>query len=272
MASNLERYRKDLDALIEKGEQLHLLFQYECLPDQVEKAFGTKKSEGMKAIDDIRSKLRSFETSYQDWYSEAKSLVRQLLPDRLEDFVRHYEKPKGRKDINFDTYRIEDALQGINVTKGWEKTQVVGREAAIPHLRQQCAMLGSAQLRFESSLFDIRQLVQADLFDSELEAARELARKKFLRAAGAIAGVVLEGHLAQVCVNHKIQLAKKSSTISAFNDALKAAGTFDTPQWRQIQHLGDIRNLCDHSNGVEPTVSQIDDLILGVSKVTKTIF
>jgi len=46
--------------------------------------------------------------------------------------------------------------------------------------------------RFESSLFDIRQLVQADLFDSELEAAEELAKNRFSRAAGAVAGVVLD--------------------------------------------------------------------------------
>ena len=44
-------------------------------------------------------------------------------------------------------------------------------------------------------MFDIRQLVQADLFDSELDAADELGKKKFTRAAGALAGVVLERHL-----------------------------------------------------------------------------
>ena len=43
----------------------------------------------------------------QPWYSEAKVLIRQLLPDRLSDFVRHYEKPKPRKDITYESYRIE---------------------------------------------------------------------------------------------------------------------------------------------------------------------
>jgi len=50
----------------------------------------------------------------------------------------------------------------------------------------------SAEARSESSLCDIKQLVQVDLFDSELEAARELLKHKFVRAAGAIAGVLLE--------------------------------------------------------------------------------
>ena len=112
----------------------------------------------------------------------------------MADFVRYYEKPKTRKAITFESYRIEDFLQGLSVTRGWEKKKVVGPEAAIPHFRQQLAILDSVQARFESSLFDIRQLVMADLFDSDLpklDAAKELAKKKFHRAAGAVAGVVL---------------------------------------------------------------------------------
>jgi hypothetical protein len=68
----------------------------------------------------------------------------------------------------------------------------------------------AAERRFESSLFEIRQLVQADLFDSVLGYARELLKHKFLRAAGAIAGVVLEKHLRQVCFDHSIMITKKS--------------------------------------------------------------
>src|SRR5262249_50608556 len=152
----------------------------------------------------------SFEEAYQPWYSEAKVLIKQLLPDRLSDFVRHYEKPKPRKEITYESYRIEDGLQGLSVTRGWQNEKVVRREAAIPHFRQQLAILKSVSARFESSLFDIRQLVQADLFDSELDAAKELAKNKFTRAAGALAGVVLERHLAQVCDNHSIKVAKKA--------------------------------------------------------------
>jgi hypothetical protein len=107
------------------------------------------------------------------------------------------------------------------------------------------------------------------LFDSELDAAAELAKNKFLRAAGALAGVVLE---VQVCANHSIKISKKAPGISDLNDLLKASNVVDVPQWRLIQHLGDIRNLCDHSKATEPTHSQVDDLIGGVSKVMKTLF
>ena len=68
-------------------------------------------------------------------------------------------------------------------------------DAAISRFNQQLSIVKTIRERFRSSLFDIRQLAQADLFDSELEAAKELAKNKFIRAAGAVAGVVLERHL-----------------------------------------------------------------------------
>lgn len=165
--------------------------------------------------------LPSFNEEYQTWYSEAKVLIKQLLPDRLNDLVRHYEKPKPRKEISFENYRIEDYLQGLTTTSGWEKTVVVEPRGAIPHFRQQLAILESIKPRFTSSLFEIQQLVQADLFDSELETARELLKNKYFRAAGAVAGVIIESHLGQVCKDHEIKFRKKRLTISDFRALLK---------------------------------------------------
>ena len=115
-------------------------------------------------------------------------------------------------------------------------------------------------------------MAQADLFDSELEAARELAKHKFNRAAGVVAGVVLERHLKEVCASYKVIMRKKAPQISDLNDALKKATVIDTPQWRSIQYLGDIRNLCAHDRQSEPTADQVGDLLDGVTNVTKTIF
>lgn len=268
MPSNLDRYKQDLDALILRGEQLFHAIQSECYPEQFKQALKGLKQEAK----DILAKLPSFADAYQAWYSEAKVLIKQLLPDRLADFVRHYEKPKPRKDISYDSYRIEDYLQGLTVTRGYDKEKVVGPDAAIPQFRQQLSILKSVRARFDSSLFDIRQLVQADLFDSELEAAAELARSGFARAAGALAGVVLEKHLAQACDNHVLKVSKKNPTIGDLNDILKRADALDLPQWRFIQHLADIRNLCDHNKKVEPTEAQVTDLLQGVAKVVKTVF
>lgn len=267
MTSNLDRFKSDLASLIKKGGQLELAMQYEFYPDEMRAQFERVfKEKADKYIQD----LPKFEKEYQGWYSEASSLLRQILPHRVSDFIRHYEKPKPRKDITFENYRIEDYLQGLRVTRLGEV--LVNGSAAFTHFQQQLAMVKAAEARFESSLFDIKQMLQADMFDSELEAAEHLAKYKFGRAAGAVAGVVLERHLAQVVSNHSIVLSKKNATIADFNDALKAADVTDLPQWRFIQHLGDIRNLCDHAKTPDPTSEQVADLLAGVKKLTKTLF
>ncbi|MGE0274691.1 MAG: hypothetical protein AB7G68_19160 [Nitrospiraceae bacterium] len=269
MISNLERYKKDLGSLIEKGKELAAALQRYCFKNDFEESIKKQLGEASKNYLDS---LPDFHRAYQPWYSEAKALIKQLLPDRLDDFVRHYEKPKSRKDITLETYRIEDCLLGITVRRGYEKEEVAGPHGAILHFEQQRAILESVKARFESSLFDIRQLVQADLFDSELDAAKELLSQKFARAAGALAGVVLEKHLWQVCDNHSVKVGKKNPGISDLNDLLKENAIIDIPQWRFVQHLGDLRNLCDHNKKAEPTVGQVEDLITGVQKIAKSVF
>jgi hypothetical protein len=269
MSSNVDRFKADLEGLISQGNKLLMAIQHECYPKETEEQLRTVfKEKTKKYIED----LPQFNSSYQRWYSESLALIRQILPDRLQDFIRLYEKPKGRKDVGYENYRIEDYFQGLTITRGVYKEKVVGTEAAIPHFRQQQAIIAAAKARFESSLFDIRNILQADLMDSELDAADHLAKSKYHRAAGAVAGVVLERHLGQVCLDRKIIISKKNPTISDFNEALKSNGVIDVPQWRYIQHLGDIRNLCDHAKKPEPTEEQVNDLLSGTRKTIKTIF
>jgi len=270
MSNNLDRYKSDLEQLIQEGSKIrHAFLRYafsEEFEEEVLKNYGGDKEKTKKYLDT----LPDFKISYQSWYSEALALVKQILPDRVQDFVRFYEKPKGRKDINYESYTIEDALQDIKVIE-YGKI-IANSKSALPNLEQQISIILSVKRRFESSLFEIKQLVQADLFDSELDAARELLKNKFYRAAGAVSGVVLEKHLHQVCENHNVNISKKNPSIADLNELLKTADVITVPQWRFNQHLADIRNLCDHNKKIEPTPEQVLDLIDGVAKVTKTIY
>jgi len=272
MISNLEKYKKDLEDLIKRGEMLLRSLKAEFLP----KPFREELKEIFKDEEQIQQslkKLPSFTLDYQIWYSEALVLLKRLLPDRVDDFVSLYKKPKTkRKEITPENYVIEDALKGLRITCGLEKREVVGPSAAIYLFIQQLNILKSLERRFESSLFDIRQLVQADLFDSELDAARELNKKGFTRGAGAIAGVVLEKHLLQVCTNHNLIIKKKKPTISDYNYLLKENDVIDVPTWRFIQLLADLRNLCDHKREKEPTKDDVEELINGIEKITKTVY
>ncbi len=119
---------------------------------------------------------------------------------------------------------------------------------------------------------DIREVLVADLFDTEIDRARALLKNKLLREAGVIAGVVLEAHLQNVAVAHADKIAKKNPTIIDLNDPLKNGGIYDVPTWRLIQRLGDIRNMCDHSKHRAPTADEVGDFIDGTDKITKTVF
>jgi len=267
---NIEKYKTDLQALINKGDRLDISIKYSCYPENIEKQIKAALKDDTKVKEWI-SKLPAFNKEYQSWYSEALVLIKQLLPDRLLDFTKLFEKPKTRKSIEYGNYVMEDYLQDLRVTNPFGEKKV-GPEAAIGQFEQQLNILKSIERRFESTLFDIRQLVQADLFDSELEAAKELNKNKISRGAGAIAGVVIEKHLAQVLINHNQKITKKTPSISDLNDHLKSSGVYDTPTWRKIQHLGDIRNLCDHNKEREPKKEEVDELISGVEAVVKTVF
>ena len=55
-------------------------------------------------------------------------------------------------------------------------------------------------------------------------------------------------------------------------DPLKAASVIDTPAWRKISYLADLRNLCSHKKDIEPKKEQIEELIQGAEWLTKHIF
>lgn len=276
MISNLEKYKNDLKKLIELGDRMIYSFQFEIYPELKEELTKNKnKKEKEDYLDGIK-KLPSISSDYQKWYSESLVLISLLLPDRVEDFTDLYKKPKTkRKDITYENYVIEDALIGLEVSRTdylEGKKIIADKKAAFPKFQQQLNILKSVENRFESSLFDIKQLVQADIFDSELESAKELNKKGFVRGSGAVAGVVLEKHLTQVCENHNIKITKKDPAINDFNQILKDNSIIEIKDWRFIQHLADLRNLCDHNKKNEPKKEDIEELITGVEKISKTIF
>ena len=183
METNLEKYKNDLDKLIKDGGLLLLAMQLECFPDEFEKIW--KEALGVEYLD-FKKKIPNFRQGYQSWYSEALLCVKQLLPDRLKDFTELYKPTLKRKgiDINNENYTIFDYLLGLQATRDLAKQPIASPDAAIPKFTQQLEIVKSINRRFESSLFDIKQLAQADLFDSELDAARELNKKGFTREPG----------------------------------------------------------------------------------------
>lgn len=291
MASVADELKQHLDRLIAEGGALQRgiavnsgVVSIDDLRDQVKdglkrndekaRAEGRPKPKGTitKRIDAVMEGwVLDFRSHYEGWYSEALGVISQVLPDRTADF-RHLYKVERRKQIDHETYTLADYQIGLSVTRGYRKEAVLNPdETAHTKFSQQLNMVRAARKALDSRLVDIQGVLQADLFDSGLDAARELLKNGFLRPAGVVAGVVLERHLAAVVRSHKTVIRRKAPTISHYNDSLKEAGVLDVPRWRAIQGLADIRNLCAHATGREPTAEEVRELIDGVARISKNV-
>ena len=216
--------------------------------------------------------ILNFGTKYQRWYSRAYKLVEALAPERLDEFTSYYLIDPKRKITDAGNYVLQDYIKGIGArTNQYAKPLWDTNNIAMIRILNQMQIIAALSSRIDSVLQDVTGHLFAELQDSELLAAKQL-KNISKRAAGALAGVVLERHLQRVAVNHRISIGKKNPTISDMNDPLKNSGVYDTPVWRKIQLLGDIRNLCGHQKSTEPTEEQVDELISGVNSVIKSVF
>lgn len=211
---------------------------------------------------------------YQSWYLRASRLVNAIAVERWDEFTELYKlKKRPAKALDVTSYTISDYFMGLRSMKPKPRSYNDYEEAfdsfGVFHqkLTIQRDIVHSCISMLDSRLRDIEGMLQFEIFESELQAAKELINKKYHRAAGALAGVTLEVHLAKVCKNHKITLRSKNPTISKFNESLKTAEIIDVPTWRLIQRLGDIRNLAVHSKEREPTRDEVEDLIRGCEKL-----
>ena len=227
----------------------------------------------IELVEDKKNYIK-FGTTYQIWYSRAYKVVEALGNERLEEFISYYKVDSKRKTISTSNYVIQDyingrlTIQASNYPFGAEvdENKIVRRRVI-----NQLQILKSLESRIDSVLQDVTGYLLADIQDSELKVADQL-RKISLRAAGALAGVILESHLQRVSQNHNISIRKKEPTIGDLNDPLKNNGIYDNPTWRKIQYCADIRNLCSHKKSREPTDGEVVELISNVNWVIKNIF
>jgi hypothetical protein len=214
-------------------------------------------------------KIPAFQRIYQAWYSSAFRVVRLLAPERAREFEELYlghERSRGKS-----AWSHHDTIQGFLLHRF---VASFGHDAANTTrvlIQNQLAILESLSEIAASRIANLEGILQADLFDSELDAARELLKAGHIRAAGALAGVTLEAHLARLSRDRGIAIRKKTPTIADLNDALRDAGVYDTPQWRLIQRLGDLRNLASHKKERDPSADEMQELILSADKLTKTL-
>jgi len=279
---------QELDCLVEDGESIHLSvlirnWENEDEREKIERQLKKQEAEARKKTKDKADKgppplsvialigENNFGGRYQRWYSKAMRVVEQLLPDRYQEFKELYRLDKRPKELDVTTYMVSDYLHGTVVSRGGVR-RFNPADVGMGKMKDQINILASARDRLDSILADIEGSLEATLLDDELESANELLKAKHVRSAGVVAGIALERHLKTVAGNHEVGVGRKKPQIGNLNDALKEAKVFDNPRWREVQRLGDIRNLCAHDGEREPKTEEVRELIESTERIIKTVF
>ena len=239
--------------------------------EAIHEALDALVSEGSDLIRSLRQKERindflDFTYAYQNWYTAAIKAVKSLAADRYVEFCGYYENDKTH---SIQTYlrKTPHHFQDQFI----EKQDRIDQDRFINLFVNQLAILKAIRTRVDSVLADIESELFTELEDNEVGVARQLIEIS-PRAAGALSGVVIEGHLRNVLNVHGIKISKTKPTISDLSNPLKEAAVIDITAWRKISYLADIRNLCTHKKETEPTKEQVDELINGAEWLAKTVF
>jgi len=238
--------------------------------EQAQQELSVLLVKGKALVKALKDEDASFYFDYQTWYTQAVCVVEIALPDRVAEFRRYYEIDPKRKELSYSSYVIQDFCKNI-VPAGYAYREFNSISSASTCLVNQIGILQSVNARLDSIIGNIHQSLLADVRDRELETAQNLL-KVSVRAAGALAGVVLERHLQEVTKTHQLTFRKKHPTLSDYSEALKKANVIDVPAWRKLGYLADMRNNCCHSKGDDPTGDQARELLEGVNWALKTVF
>lgn len=167
------------------------------------------------------------DAQYLAWKVKVKSLIKSSC---------------GEDSIHFKDFIHSEKQQGID-----NKTYVLKRLTPI--------LIATYDDFKNGFLVSFKQIVQAEVFDSELEQAKSLLTSGYKNAAAVIAGTVLETSVKELCINHDIVPDRKKLT--QLNDELAKQGVYNKFQQKQITALADIRNNAAHGDYDQFTKEQV---------------
>lgn len=111
-------------------------------------------------------------------------------------------------------------------------------------------------------LSSVKSLVQAELFDDELEQAKELFDKGYHVASAVIARVILETWIKELCKENNIET--ENVKLGKMNEDLGKAGVYNMLLQKQITALAAIGNSAAHGKTNEFTIEQVKNMLMEI--------
>ncbi|MDD5617322.1 MAG: HEPN domain-containing protein [Candidatus Methanoperedens sp.] len=205
----------------------------------------------LKLTTQAKSIQRELLRRYEVWFAVTKLVVKQYS-DKNSEFEDNYVILKNY--ITLKNTKSSKSSYLNNLVDSFD-TQVNILHTIIP------------TISLKETNF--KKILTADLLDSELSQAELLYKHEFYRAAGAIAGVVLERYLKTLCEVNQITIGENDTIEPLATKIYKSEKIpeFDITLFKSIQHLASIRNKCDHPKE-EPKQHEVRELLDKVKKIT----
>ena len=130
-----------------------------------------------------------------------------------------------------------------------------------PNVEQALGVLISAREDYaKDALFDIKNLVEAELFEDFLEQAEHLMANGYCGPAAVVAGSVLEDALRRICQREGITLPEKPK-LDWMNAELAKHGTYNKFTQKKLTSLADLRNSAAHGTWDDFDKGDVGDMI-----------
>lgn len=209
-----------------------------------------------KRFSELSDQLAEVERTMQVKYSEFYGSYEQVDPEKFLNWC-----VKARSLIANACGK--DLVHYKSFVKAEEPNSYAGNYENLKELR---AVFAAAREDFEGGyLISIRNLVQAEIADSELEQARELHKSGYVSAAAVVAGVVLETTLRTLCDLHGISHGK----LDKMNADLAKAGQYNALMQKRITALAAIRNSAAHGKSGDFTADDVAAMITDVERFSQ---
>jgi hypothetical protein len=207
----------------------------------------------------------TFERRFQELCQQADNLEGSKRRERTAmgegDYIDANEFLKWRVQVRHLIFAVcGTESEHFKLLDQVDKPTFVG-ETNYTVFRKLKAVLLAAKEDYEGGyLRKIRNLIQADVFDSELEQADELLASGYKIPAAVIAGIVLETSLRQTCQDRGLATGK----LDKMNADLAKAGVYNKLLQKQITALADIRNNAAHGHSNQFNEGDVTNMIRDV--------
>ncbi|MGD1818938.1 MAG: hypothetical protein ACPKOI_03525 [Pleomorphochaeta sp.] len=220
--------------------------------------------------------LAKFKNDYLSWYYATSSCIKFLRPDKYKEFIDLFKDNREKNtSLKSTNYKIENFIKNEELTD--ISNNLIQEEAkrikiTLNLFHYQQLMIKAIIDNFDSISFNYEKETYMTFQEENIDSVQELFDNDFLRAAGALCGVIIEKHLkTKLLPFDEDAFTSKKLTLEPLNQACKKNNIYTTTEFKRIIHLTDLRNLCDHKNTIGPTKEQVQELIDGTKWIIYSI-